>query len=427
MTIWIPLITLFVSLIIGVPIYICMMLAGGVYFFINPSVGTFVIPQLINAGIMKFSLLAVPFFILSGVCMNTTGITKRLMVFCETLVGHMSGGLAHVNILLSTLMGGLSGSNIADAAMEAKMLVPEMEKRGFSRAYSSVITACSALITPIIPPGVGMILYAFIADVSVGKMFMAGFLPGTLMCLEQMALNSYISKKRGYIPTRAKKASIKEIVKSGRTSILALFFPVIIIVGIRFGVFTATEAGAIAVVYAIVLGLVFYHEAKVLDIFSSLNDAALTACTSIMIFGSANIFAWYVTNEKISDYLAVIILNHVGSPYMFMLLFILICLILGLFLDGTTIMIILIPLLLPAVQSMGIDLIYFGIIYLLCSAVGNITPPVGIVMYVVCDITKTKVKDFTKEALPFYVVMVVNILLLAASPSVVMYLPNLFK
>lgn len=427
MTIWIPLITLFVSLIIGVPIYICMMLAGGVYFFINPSVGTFVIPQLINAGIMKFSLLAVPFFILSGVCMNTTGITKRLMVFCETLVGHMSGGLAHVNILLSTLMGGLSGSNIADAAMEAKMLVPEMEKRGFSRAYSSVITACSALITPIIPPGVGMILYAFIADVSVGKMFMAGFLPGTLMCLEQMALNSYISKKRGYIPTRAKKASIKEIVKSGRTSILALFFPVIIIVGIRFGVFTATEAGAIAVVYAIVLGLVFYHEAKVLDIFSSLNDAALTACTSIMIFGSANIFAWYVTNEKISDYLAVIILNHVGSPYMFMLLFILICLILGLFLDGTTIMIILIPLLLPAVQSMGIDLIYFGIIYLLCSAVGNITPPVGIVMYVVCDITKTKVKDFTKEALPFYVAMVVNILLLAASPSVVMYLPNLFK
>jgi len=427
MTIWIPLITLFVSLIIGVPIYICMMLAGGVYFFINPSVGTFVIPQLINAGIMKFSLLAVPFFILSGVCMNTTGITKRLMVFCETLVGHMSGGLAHVNILLSTLMGGLSGSNIADAAMEAKMLVPEMEKRGFSRAYSSVITACSALITPIIPPGVGMILYAFIADVSVGKMFMAGFLPGTLMCLEQMALNSYISKKRGYIPTRAKKASIKEIVKSGRTSILALFFPVIIIVGIRFGVFTATEAGAIAVVYAIVLGLVFYHEAKVLDIFSSLNDAALTACTSIMIFGSANIFAWYVTNEKISDYLAVIILNHVGSPYMFMLLFILICLILGLFLDGTTIMIILIPLLLPAVQSMGIDLIYFGIIYLLCSAVGNITPPVGIVMYVVCDITKTKVKDFTKEALPFYAVMVVNILLLAASPSVVMYLPNLFK
>lgn len=427
MTIWIPLITLFVSLIIGVPIYICMMLAGGVYFFINPSVGTFVIPQLINAGIMKYSLLAVPFFILSGVCMNTTGITKRLMVFCETLVGHMSGGLAHVNILLSTLMGGLSGSNIADAAMEAKMLVPEMEKRGFSRAYSSVITACSALITPIIPPGVGMILYAFIADVSVGKMFMAGFLPGTLMCLEQMALNSYISKKRGYIPTRAKKASIKEIVKSGRTSILALFFPVIIIVGIRFGVFTATEAGAIAVVYAIVLGLVFYHEAKVLDIFSSLNDAALTACTSIMIFGSANIFAWYVTNEKISDYLAVIILNHVGSPYMFMLLFILICLILGLFLDGTTIMIILIPLLLPAVQSMGIDLIYFGIIYLLCSAVGNITPPVGIVMYVVCDITKTKVKDFTKEALPFYVVMVVNILLLAASPSVVMYLPNLFK
>lgn len=425
MTIWLPLLTLIFSLIIGVPIYICMMVAGGVYFFINPSVGTFVIPQLINAGIMKFSLLAVPFFILSGVCMNATGITKRLMNFCETLVGHLSGGLAHVNILLSTLMGGLSGSNIADAAMEAKMLVPEMEKRGFSKAYSSVITACSALITPIIPPGVGMILYAFIADVSVGKMFMAGFLPGILMCLEQMALNSFISKKRGYAPIREKRASIKEIVKTGRTSILALFFPVIIIVGIRFGVFTATEAGAIAVVYAVVLGLIFYHEAKVIDIFSALNDTALTACTSIMIFGSANVFAWYVTNEKISDYIAVIILNNVGSPYMFMFLFILVCLFLGLFLDGTTIMIILVPLLLPAAQSMNIDLIYFGIIFLLCSAVGNITPPVGVVMYAVCDITKTKVKDFTVEALPFYIVMILNVLLLAAMPSLVMYLPNL--
>ena len=427
MTIWLPLLILVSTLIIGVPIYICMLLAGGIYFFINPSVGTFIVPQLINAGIMKFSLLAVPFFILSGICMNTTGITKRLMDFCETLVGHLSGGLAHVNILLSTLMGGLSGSNIADAAMEAKMLVPEMEKRGFSRDYSSVITACSALITPIIPPGVGMILYAFIADVSVGKMFMAGFLPGILMCLEQMALNAYISKKRGYAPIRKNRATMKEIVKTGKTSILALFFPVIIIVGIRFGVFTATEAGAIAVVYAVVLGLIFYREAKAIDIFKAFNEAALTACNSIMIFGCANVFAWYITNEKISSHIAAIILNYIGSPYMFMLLFILVCLFLGLFLDGTTIMIILIPLLLPAAQFMNIDLIYFGIIYLLCSAVGNITPPVGVVMYAVCDITGTKVKDFTREALPFYAVMVVNILVLAALPKLVLFLPNLFK
>ena len=426
MIIALPLILLCITLVIGLPIYICMLLAGGVYFFINPDVGTFIIPQLINAGVMKFSLLAVPFFILSGVCMNATGITRRLMNFCETLTGHMPGGLAHVNILLSTLMGGLSGSNIADAAMEAKMLVPEMEQRGFSKSYSSVITAVSALITPIIPPGVGMILYAFIADVSVGKMFMAGFVPGILMCIEQMILNSYISKKRGYEPTRKTKASLREIFESGKTSILALLFPIIIIIGIRGGVFTATEAGAIAVIYALLLGLIFYKESKPSAIMDALKETAVTATTSIMIFGTANVFAWYVTNEKISDYVAVIILNFIDSPMMFMSMFIIVCLILGMFLDGTTIMIILIPLLLPAVKTMNIDLVYFGIIYLLCSAVGNVTPPVGVVMYTVCDITKIKIKDFTIECLPFYAVMIVNVFILAAVPQIVLFLPNLF-
>ena len=427
MTVWLPLIILAATLIVGCPIYICMLCSGATYFFINPSVGTYIVPQLINAGIMKFSFLAVPFFVLSGVCMNAGGITKRLMNFCEVLIGHLRGGLAHVNILLSTLMGGLSGSNVADCAMEAKMLVPEMEKHGFSRDYSAVITAVSSLITPIIPPGVGMILYSFISDVSVGKMFMAGFIPGTLMCVEQMLVNSYISRKRGYEPVRERKSTAKEIVHAGRNSLSALFFPLIIIVGIRCGVFTATEAGAIAVIYAIILGLFFYREASVKKIFESFNDAAVTTCNSLMIFGCANVFAWYVTNEKLSESIASFILQYVNSPAVFMLAFIFVCLILGMFLDGTTIMIILIPLLLPAVRQMGIDFVYFGIIYLLCSAVGNVTPPVGVVMYTVCDITGVKVKHFTKECLPFYAVMIVNVLILAAFPQIVMFLPNLFK
>lgn len=427
MTVWLPIIILFVLLMIGTPIYISLLAAGTSYFFLNPSVGTFIVPQLINAGIMKFSLLAVPFFVLSGICMNATGITGRLMNFCETLLGHLPGGLGHVNILLSTLMGGLSGSNIADSAMEAKMLVPEMEKRGFGRAYSSVITAASALITPVIPPGIGMILYAFIADVSVGKMFMAGILPGIFMCIELMLLNHFISKRRNYRPILEKRSSFKEICKSGRISIMALIFPLILIVGIRGGLFTATEAGAIAVVYALVIGVFVYREVKWKTIFQSLIDTALTTCTSLMIFGAANVFAWFVTNEKLSENLANIILHFVDSPMMFMLLFILICLLLGMFLDGTTIMIILIPLLIPTVKSMNIDLVYLGIIYLLCSAVGNITPPVGVVMYTVCDITKVKIKDFTKECLPFYLVLIFNILLLASLPELVMFLPNLLS
>ena len=203
-------------------------------------------------------------------------------------------------------------------------------------------------------------------------------------------------------------------------------FPIIIIIGIRGGVFTATEAGAIAVIYALLLGLIFYKESKPSAIMDALKETAVTATTSIMIFGTANVFAWYVTNEKISDYVAVIILNFIDSPMMFMSMFIIVCLILGMFLDGTTIMIILIPLLLPAVKTMNIDLVYFGIIYLLCSAVGNVTPPVGVVMYTVCDITKTKIKDFTIECLPFYAVMIVNVFVLAAVPQIVLFLPNLF-
>lgn len=203
-------------------------------------------------------------------------------------------------------------------------------------------------------------------------------------------------------------------------------FPIILIVGIRGGIFTATEAGAIAVAYALLIGIFVYRETKWKAVFHALVDTALTSCTSLMIFGAANVFAWFVTNEKLSDNLAGIILRYVDSPMMFMLLFIGICIILGMFLDGTTIMIILIPLLLPAVKSMGIDVVYFGIIYLLCSAVGNITPPVGVVMYTICDITKVKIKDFTKECMPFYLILTFNILMFAAMPKVVMFLPNLF-
>ena len=425
MLVALPVIVLIVALVVGAPIYMCLLAAGVVYFTMNPDVGSFIVPQLMNAGIMKYSFLAIPFFVLSGICMNSTGITKRLMRFAELLTGKMPGGLAHVNILLSTLMGGLSGSNIADAAMQSKMLVPEMEARGYSKSYSAVVTAASSLITPIIPPGVGMILYAFIANVSVGKMFIAGIVPGIMMCGVQMLVNHYISKRRGYAPTRKKWPTGREIIKESKSALLAIFFPIIIIVGIRFGVFTATEAGAIAVVYAISLGVLFYRETSVKAIGKALVETALITCTSLMIFASANVFAWFVTNEKISDILAAFILKYVSSPIGFMLMFSFVVIILGMFLDGTTMMIILVPLLLPVAIQMNIDPISFGIVFLLCSAVGNITPPVGVVMYTVCNITKVKVKDFTRECLPFYMVLILNIIFLTIVPGIIMFLPNL--
>ena len=420
-----PILTLLVVLVMGAPIYICLLAAGVAYFVMNPDVGTFVVPQLMNAGIMKYTFLAIPFFIMSGNCMNSTGITKRLMKFSEVVAGKLPGGLAHVNIILSTLMGGLSGSNIADAVSDCKMLVPEMEQRGFGKAYSAAVTAASSLITPIIPPGIGMVLYAFIANVSVGKMFMAGIVPGMLMMAWEMAANHFVSKRRGYAPARDRWPTAREVLHEGRSAFLSFLFPIIIIVGIRMGVFTSTEAGAVAVAYALLLGTLLFRETKLSDVWRALVDTALSTCTSIMIFASANVFAWFVTNEKLSDSLAALALRCVATSTGFLIIFVLIVLVMGMFLDGTTMMIILVPLFLPTATSFGIDPIFFGIIFLLCSAVGNITPPVGVVMYTVCDVIGVKVKDFTRECLPFYLVLVLNILLLIAFPRIVTFLPDL--
>lgn len=425
MLIILPIFTLLFALIIGAPIYMCLLAAGVVYFAMNPNLGTFVIPQLMNAGLMKYTFLAIPFFIMSGICMNSTGITRRLMKFSEVVAGKLPGGLAHVNIILSTLMGGLSGSNIADAASDCKMLVPEMEKRGFSRAYSAAVTAASSLITPIIPPGIGMVLYAFIANVSVGKMFLAGIVPGILMMVWEMVANHFVSKRRGYVPARDTWATPREILREGRSAFLSFLFPVIIIVGIRMGVFTPTEAGAVAVAYSLLLGTLLFRETKLKDIWQALIDTALSTCTSLMIFASANVFSYFVTNEKLSDMLAAFVLSFATTPITFLLVFIVLVLIMGMFLDGTTMMIILVPLFLPTATQLGIDPIYFGIIFLLCSAVGNITPPVGVVMYTVCDLIDVKVKDFTIESMPFYLVLVLNLLLMVIFPQIIMFLPNL--
>lgn len=425
MLIILPVFTLLFALVIGAPIYMCLLASGVIYFVMNPNLGTFVIPQLMNAGIMKYTFLAIPFFIMSGNCMNSTGITKRLMKFSEVVAGKLPGGLAHVNIILSTLMGGLSGSNIADAASDCKMLVPEMEKRGFSRAYSAAVTAASSLITPIIPPGIGMVLYAFIANVSVGKMFLAGIVPGILMMVWEMIANHFVSQRRGYVPARDTWASPREILHEGKSAFLSFLFPVIIIVGIRMGIFTPTEAGAVAVAYSLLLGTLLFRETKLKDIWRALVDTALSTCTSLMIFASANVFSYFVTNEKLSDMLAAFVLSFATTPIAFLLVFIILVLIMGMFLDGTTMMIILVPLFLPTAMQLGIDPIYFGIIFLLCSAVGNITPPVGVVMYTVCDLIGVKVKDFTMESMPFYLVLVLNLIMIVVFPQIVMFLPDL--
>ena len=239
-------IVMLVLLFLKVPVYLAVLGGSMVYFALNPHVSAAVFAQQTIIGTEKISLLAIPFFVCAGIFMNYTGVTKRIMDFCEVVTGRLPGGLAQVNVLLSTVMGGLSGSNIADAAMESKMMVPEMTKKGFSLEFSSVVTAASSMITPLIPPGIAMILYGCIANVSIGKLFMSGLGVGALLCITMMILVGVISKKRGYGNISTEKMTWSRFWKAFKPAILPLLLPIIIIGGIRIGVFTATEAGAVA-------------------------------------------------------------------------------------------------------------------------------------------------------------------------------------
>ena len=290
-------VVLLVLLFLKVPVFISILSGSMAYFYLTGGPFTKILGQRVLAGVESMPLLAIPFFICAGVFMNYSGVTKRVMGFCNVMTGRMTGGLAQVNVLLSTLMGGLSGSNLADAAMEAKMLVPEMERHGYSKQFSTVVTAMSSMITPLIPPGIAMILYGSIANISIGKLFIAGIGPGVLLCVAMMILVHFISKKRGYKPMRTERLTMKQAAPEIASAFLPLCLPVIIIGGIRLGIFTPTEAGAVAIVYSLVLGVV-YKELKLKDIGTGLKETVATTASIMLIVGGASAFAWILTRGR---------------------------------------------------------------------------------------------------------------------------------
>lgn len=411
-------------LFLKVPVFIAVLSGPVVYFALNGGMLTRMLGQRVVAGVENIPLLAIPFFVCAGVFMNYSGVTKRVMDFCSVLTGRMTGGLAQVNILLSTLMGGLSGSNLADAAMEAKMLVPEMEKRGFSKAFSTVVTAMSSMITPLIPPGIAMILYGSIAGVSIGKLFVAGIGAGILLCVALMILCTVISKKRGYAPLRTGKLPAGEAVPAIRSAILPLCLPVIIIGGIRLGVFTPTEAGAVAIIYSLVLGLL-YHELKGEGIVNGLKETVATTSSIMLIVAAASAFAWVLTRGQIPQAFTAFMLNTIHNKYVFMIIVILFLIIVGMFIEGNAALIVLVPLLAPVAAAYGIDPIHFAMVYIFTMSCGGVTPPMGTLIFVTCGITKCKIKEFIVEALPFYGLLFVCMLLLAFVPGISTGLVNL--
>ena len=398
-----------------VPVMISILAASGLYFTLNIDVADHIFAQRIVAGSETLSLLAIPFFVCSGVFMNYSGVTKRIMDFCAVVTGRMWGGLAQVNVLLSTLMGGLSGSNLADAAMEAKMLVPEMEKKGMTKSFSTVVTAVSAMITPLIPPGIAMIIYGTVANVSIGKLFISGIGIGLLLCVALMILVRIIAKKRDYRPMRNTKMDRTEFKQALLRALLPLFLPIVIIGGIRLGVFTPTEAGAVAIIYALVLAVV-YKELSATALAQAIKETIFTTASVMVIISAASAFSWILTYEKIPQQFTEFIVSAIDNKYVFLIvvnLFLIIC---GMFIEGNATMLILAPMLAPMAASYGINPIHFAMIYIFNSSCGCVTPPLGTLIFVTCGVTECKIRDFIKEAAPFYIMLLICLLLITFVP-----------
>ncbi|QTQ16458.1 TRAP transporter large permease [Treponema parvum] len=412
---------LLASLFLNVPVFISILAGSVTYFFLSGGSLTTLLGQRILSGVESIPLLAIPFFVAAGVFMNYSGVTRRIMNFCNLLIGQRTGGLAQVNVLLSTLMGGLSGSNLADAAMESKMLVPEMEKKGFSKEFSTVVTAMSSMITPLIPPGIAMILYGSVANISIGKIFIAGIGNGLLLCVAMMILVAVISKKRGY--KSIEKLEVKPS-QAIRGAILPLCLPVIILGGIRLGIFTATEAGSVAIVYALVLGLI-YKELKIENIKTGLKETVATTASIMVIVGAASAFAWVLTRGQIPQKFTQLVIGTIHSKYVFLIVVILFLIVVGMFIEGNAALIVLVPLLAPVANAYGIDPIHFAMVYIFTMACGGVTPPVGTLIFVTCGITKCTIKDFIVESIPFYIMLFICMLLIAFCPWISTGLVNL--
>lgn len=402
-------------LFLKAPVFVAIIIGSLCYFVLPPGASTQIIAQRFTSGIESIPLLAVPFYIFAGTIMNCCGITARIMDFCGVLVGRMPGGLAQVNILLSTLMGGLSGSNLADAAMEAKMLVPEMEKSGLPKDFSTVVTAFSSIITPLIPPGIQMILYGTLAGVSIGKLFISGLSVGLLTCAALMIGTAFIVRRRGYRTERAAHREPGAAWRSIRRGILPLCLPVVIIGGIRVGVFTPTEAGAVAVLYGFGLGLV-YRTLTLKGFLDSLRETVTTTGVIALIVGAASIFAWILTKERIPQNLSEALAAGIQNKYVFLIVVNIFLLIVGMFIEGAAATIVLAPLLAPVARAFGVDDIQFAFIFIFNLSIGCITPPMGTLMFVTCGITGCKTRDFLRQSIPYFAILMVILFLLTFVP-----------
>jgi tripartite ATP-independent transporter DctM subunit len=418
------LVSLAFFLVAGIPVAYSLGLSTLLYFLLYHPELMLVLPQRMYSGMDAELMIALPLFVLMGLMMSQGGLTTRLIDFGMLFVGRMRGGLGMVNIVAGMIFAGISGSSVADTAAIGTTLIPEMERKGYSRDFASGITVASATMGMIIPPSIPMVIYAFMASESVGKLFLAGAIPGMMIGFFQLGINTVISVRRKY-PVEELRLSLKQIFRRLNQGILPLLMPIFVVLSVVIGLTTATEAAGIGVLYAFIVGFFIYRGLKIRHLPSLFRDSIKSSVIVMIITAFSSLYTWILALERIPEQVASFLLGLSVPLFVILLGFDLILLLVGTFVDVAPAIILLTPVFLPALKSLGVSTIQFGAIMITGMAIGLVTPPVGMCLYVASTISKLEITTIFKAALPFLIANLVTLILVSLIPSLSLWLPAL--
>lgn len=415
--------SLVVFLLLGIPVSFCLAMASTFAVLASGQIPLANLAQKMFRGVDSFTLMAIPFFIFAGNIMAKGGVSQKLTNLAAALVGKTTGGLAMVSTVASTFFGAISGSAPATTSAIGSVMVEPMVKKGYDKSFAAATVAASGTIGLLIPPSNNMVLYGAIAGASIGKMFLGGIIPGILMALSLIAVEYVISKKRGYVGAEA--ATLRGILHALRDGFWALFMPVIILGGIYGGIFTPTEAAAVAVMYGFVISLFVYRELDLKSFTKVVFDSAKNTASIMFLVACAHLFSYLLASESIPQHFAEFIVSTSNNLLVIQLLMMVALLVVGTFLDNAVAVVLLTPIFYPVIAAMGGDLVYFGVLLVFALAIGQVTPPVGLCMFVACNIAGTTLEAISRRMVPFLVALLIALLILNLFPVLITFLPSI--